>query len=183
MRNSSLQEKFNFCFSGNFYHHWQNFYFGRGTKHKATILWNLEIFLIFPNFLSLVVGQLVNSLVYTSLLLIITLRFTCGESKICSTIKKSQNIMNMIVVVKLQSLCRTGLYNSTESCTICSQQLHLAHARTHAGAPSKPCFHCYYYYFQKNSYNSSLHIRYHQNFTALGSQHGHTKYACTVGER
>ena len=34
-------------------------------------------------------------LVYTSLL-IITLRFTCGEMKICSTIKMSQNIMNMI---------------------------------------------------------------------------------------
>ena len=34
---------------------------------------------------------------YTSLLLIITLRFTYGEKKICSTIKKSGNIMNMIV--------------------------------------------------------------------------------------
>ena len=32
-----------------------------------------------------------------SLLLIITLSFTCGENKICLTIKKSQNIMNMIV--------------------------------------------------------------------------------------
>ena len=32
----------------------------------------------------------------TSLLLIITLRFTCGERKIYPTIKKSQNIMNMI---------------------------------------------------------------------------------------
>ena len=31
------------------------------------------------------------------LLLIVTLRFTGGESQICSTIKKSQNIMNMIV--------------------------------------------------------------------------------------
>ena len=27
----------------------------------------------------------------------IALRFTCGERKICSTIKKSQNIMNMVV--------------------------------------------------------------------------------------
>ena len=33
----------------------------------------------------------------TSLLLIITLRFTCGGRKIYSTIKKSQNIMNMIL--------------------------------------------------------------------------------------
>ena len=36
--------------------------------------------------------------VYTSSLLIIKLRFTCGERKICSNIKKSQNIMNMIAV-------------------------------------------------------------------------------------
>ena len=41
--------------------------------------------------------QLVKQLVYTSLLLITTLRFTCGETKICSTIKMSQNIMKMIV--------------------------------------------------------------------------------------
>ena len=33
------------------------------------------------------------------LLLIITLGFTCGERKICSTIKKCQNIMNMIVTI------------------------------------------------------------------------------------
>ena len=33
----------------------------------------------------------------TSLLLIITLRFTCGGRKIYSTIKKSQNILNMIL--------------------------------------------------------------------------------------
>ena len=42
--------------------------------------------------------QLVRQLIYTSLLQIITFRFTCGERKICSTIKKSQNIMNLIVV-------------------------------------------------------------------------------------
>ena len=34
----------------------------------------------------------------TSLLVIMTLRFTCGEGKICSTIKKSQNVINIIVV-------------------------------------------------------------------------------------
>ena len=39
-----------------------------------------------------------RQLVHTSLLLIITPRFTCGGRKIFSTIKKSQNIMNMIVV-------------------------------------------------------------------------------------
>ena len=38
---------------------------------------------------------------YTScLLLIITLLFTCGEKKICSSIKMSQNIMNIVVAVK-----------------------------------------------------------------------------------
>ena len=35
--------------------------------------------------------------IYTSLLLIIMLCFTYGEREICSTIKKSQNILNMIV--------------------------------------------------------------------------------------
>ena len=44
-----------------------------------------------------VVKEVERQLVYTSLLLIITHRFTCGENKICSTIKKSQDIMNMIV--------------------------------------------------------------------------------------
>ena len=39
----------------------------------------------------------VRQLVHTSLLLIITLRFTCGGRKIYSTTKKSQNIMNMIL--------------------------------------------------------------------------------------
>ena len=50
---------------------------------------------------SSVVRQLERQLVYTSLLVIITLHFTCGERKISSisfsTIKKSQNIMSMIV--------------------------------------------------------------------------------------
>ena len=39
-------------------------------------------------------------LVYTCLLLTITLRFNCGESKICPTIKKSQN-MNMIASITI----------------------------------------------------------------------------------
>ena len=38
-----------------------------------------------------------RQLVYTSFLLTIMLRFAFGERKICSTIKKSQNIMNMII--------------------------------------------------------------------------------------
>ena len=42
--------------------------------------------------------QLRKELVYTSFIIITTLRFTCGERKICATIKKSENVMNMIVV-------------------------------------------------------------------------------------
>ena len=46
---------------------------------------------------SQVVLQLVRQVIYTSLLLIITLCFTCGERKICTNIKTSQSIMSMIV--------------------------------------------------------------------------------------
>ena len=38
-----------------------------------------------------------RQLVYTNLLLIITLRFICGENKSYLSIKKSQNIMIMVV--------------------------------------------------------------------------------------
>ena len=37
-----------------------------------------------------------RQIVYTSLLIIMTLCFTCGERKICSTIKKFQNIINVV---------------------------------------------------------------------------------------
>ena len=57
------------------------------------MLWSFEIFLS----RSEVVGHFMRQFVYTSLLLITTLRFTCGEPKICSIIKKSQTIMNMII--------------------------------------------------------------------------------------
>ena len=46
-----------------------------------------------------------RQLVYACLLLIIILRFTCGERKICSTIKKPQNIMNMILGLFMSYLC------------------------------------------------------------------------------
>ena len=68
----SLREWFNFCFARDFCYCRQIFHFG---------------------ILSLKLRQLA----YNSLLLIITLRFICGERKISSIIKKSQNIMNMIV--------------------------------------------------------------------------------------
>ena len=38
-----------------------------------------------------------RQILYTSLLLKITLRFTCDVRKICSKIKKSQNIIKIIV--------------------------------------------------------------------------------------
>ena len=46
---------------------------------------------------TLVVRPVVRELVFTSLLVIITLRFTCGDRNSCSTSKKSQSIMNMII--------------------------------------------------------------------------------------
>ena len=78
------------------------------TWSPYKIIWIFEIFLIFSefpkifpkNFLkSYVIRQLVRKFVYTILLLIITLRFTCGENKICSTIKKSKNISNITLEV------------------------------------------------------------------------------------
>ena len=44
---------------------------------------------MFPNFF----GQLWKQLIYTSFLIIITLYFTCGKTKIFPTIKKSQKIV------------------------------------------------------------------------------------------
>ena len=51
MWNSALWEKLNFHFQGVLWWYWQNIHFGRKTGHWAIILWNLEIFLIFPNVL------------------------------------------------------------------------------------------------------------------------------------
>ena len=56
-------------------------------------------------------------LIYTSLVLIINVRFTYCERKNCSTIKNSQNIMNMIVCkiyfwfyVFIKRLVKTVIY-------------------------------------------------------------------------
>ena len=96
--NSALREKFNFYFSWDFCLYWQSFYSQRRTKHYAIIPWIFENFLVFLKILK-VVRQLVRQLVYTSLLPIITLRFTFGERKIRSAIKSSENIIDMIVIV------------------------------------------------------------------------------------
>ena len=60
--------------------------------------------------------QLVRELVYTSLLLIITLRLTCDERNTCSTIKKSQNILNMIVGPRSSKGPETGSLYGSGSC-------------------------------------------------------------------
>ena len=97
MWNSAIREKFNFYFSGDFCKYWQKFHFGRRNKHYAWIVLSFEIFLISKDFKSLVVRQFVRQLVCLSLLLIITFRFYYSEKKFYSTIKKSQNNINMIV--------------------------------------------------------------------------------------
>ena len=52
-----------------------------------------------------------SSPLHVSLLIVITLRLTCGERKICSTIKKSQNFMNMIVAqFHKRALCHILFY-------------------------------------------------------------------------
>ena len=51
MWNSALREKFNFCFSRDFFWYGRDFCFGGKTKRWAIILWRLEIVLAFLNFL------------------------------------------------------------------------------------------------------------------------------------
>ena len=77
MKNSVLRQKFNFCFFGRFLLVLTKFHFGRRTEPYYIILW--------------------MQLVYTSLIVIIPLHFSCGERKICPTIKQSKDIMNTIV--------------------------------------------------------------------------------------
>ena len=62
------------------------------------------------------VWQLVGQLLYTSLLLLIMFSFTSGESKVCSTIKKFQNITNLIEARLLGPLLKTD-FASSGKCT------------------------------------------------------------------
>ena len=60
---------------------------------------------------------------YINLLLITMLHFTCGERNICSTIKESQNIINMIVVIDFDFFyrsCRFRTQTFKLSLTSCS---------------------------------------------------------------
>ena len=71
-----------------------NFNFGSKIEHHATILSRFEIFLIFPNFLSL---ELFGNSYIPCLLLIVRIGFSCSDTKTLSNIKMSQSIMTRIV--------------------------------------------------------------------------------------
>ena len=47
----ALRWKFGFYFSGVLGQDWRNFHFGGGDARWGIILWGLDTFLIFPNFL------------------------------------------------------------------------------------------------------------------------------------
>ena len=49
--NSALPQKFNFCFSKDFYWYQQNSHFGRKAGQQVIILWGLDTFSGFSNFL------------------------------------------------------------------------------------------------------------------------------------
>ena len=79
--------------------HWR--WVGNFLSHQKVFLWNIALREKF-NFCFLLVKaktvqQLVRQLVHTSLLLMIMLHFSFGERKICSSIKKTQNIINIIL--------------------------------------------------------------------------------------
>ena len=71
------------------------FLLGAGLGCGVMVQWRFSWYFLFPKILSF--NSLGNSWGNTSLLLIGTLRFTCGERKIWSAIKNFQKIMNMIV--------------------------------------------------------------------------------------
>ena len=71
------------------------FLLGAGLGCGVMVQWRFSWYFLFPKILSF--NSWGNSWGNTSLLLIGTLRFTCGEKKIWSAIKNFQKIMNMIV--------------------------------------------------------------------------------------
>ena len=99
MWNNALRQKFNFSFGKSSISVFQKifastdkiFILGGGIGNNSMNIWH------FPDIFQFTKRQLVRQLVYTSLLLINTVHFTCVERKICSTIKKSENVMNPIV--------------------------------------------------------------------------------------
>ena len=71
------------------------FLLGAGLGCGVMVQWRFSWYFLFPKILSF--NSWGNSWGNTSLLLIGTLRFTCGEKKIWSAIKNFQKIMNKIV--------------------------------------------------------------------------------------
>ena len=94
--NGALREKFNFYFPAVFCWCWQNFHFGVKAGHWAIVQYNkaLEVswyFLIFVLSRSVLYRSvLVGQLAFTSLFLMIMLRFTCGKF---GTASKSDKIL------------------------------------------------------------------------------------------
>ena len=52
-------------------------------------------------------------------LVIITLHFTCGETKICSTIQNSQNMKNMVIITSTIFAIDAKISAFTESIIAC----------------------------------------------------------------
>ena len=72
---------------------------GWALGNNSMRFWDFSDISCFPKILSLkLFGNSTGYSYIPCLLLIITLRFTCGEAKIFATIKKSQNDMNMMIV-------------------------------------------------------------------------------------
>ena len=93
----ALREKFNFCFSGSIanFLFWQKDWALGYNSMKFSDFPDISEFRKIPSLK--LFGNSWDNLHIPSLLLRVTLRFTYGERKIWWNIKKSQNIMTMIV--------------------------------------------------------------------------------------
>ena len=95
---SALRVKFSFYFSGDFCKYWQNFYFGSRSKHQTTrSFWDFSDVSLFSKTLDLHRSATHKATSIYQFVSNKTFRFICGKWKICSTIKNSQNIINIIV--------------------------------------------------------------------------------------
>ena len=99
---SALWEKFNSNFLNSFLLALKKFSFWEedwALGYNSMKTWHLLNSFYFPKILSLkLFGNWWGNSYISCLLLIIMIRFTCGERKIWQNIKKSQNIMTKIVV-------------------------------------------------------------------------------------
>ena len=104
MWNSALSEKFNFCFSWVFLLLLTKISFWQGDwtlGYHSMRFSHFSGFSYFPKILSLKSfrNSWGNSYI-PCLYVIVTYRFTCGERKIWWNIRKSQNVMKMILAFK-----------------------------------------------------------------------------------